>query len=62
MGRMLDECGIDIMLVGDSLGMVVLGFPDTTSVTMEHMVHHCAAVARGVKNTLIVADLPDRLL
>jgi 3-methyl-2-oxobutanoate hydroxymethyltransferase len=58
MGRLLDEGGIDIILVGDSLGMVVLGFPDTTFVTMEHMVHHCAAVARGVKNALIVGDLP----
>jgi len=56
--RLLDESGIDVILVGDSLGMVVLGFPDTTSVTMEHMVHHCAAVARGVKNALVVADLP----
>ena len=58
MGRLLDESGIDIILVGDSLGMVILGFPDTTSVTMEHMVHHCAAVARGVRNALVVADLP----
>ena len=58
MGRLLDEGGIDVILVGDSLGMVVLGFPDTTSVTMEHMVHHCAAVARGVKSGLVVADLP----
>jgi len=58
MARLLDESGVDVILVGDSLGMVVLGFPDTTSVTMEHVVHHCAAVARGAKNTLIVADLP----
>jgi 3-methyl-2-oxobutanoate hydroxymethyltransferase len=58
MARLLDESGVDVILVGDSLGMVVLGFPDTTSVTMEHMVHHCAAVARGVKTALIVADLP----
>ena len=58
MARLLDESGVDVILVGDSLGMVVLGFPDTTSVTMEHMVHHVAAVARGAKNTLIVADLP----
>jgi 3-methyl-2-oxobutanoate hydroxymethyltransferase len=56
--RLLDEGGIDVILVGDSLGMVVLGFPDTTSVTMEHMVHHCAAVCRGVKDALVVADLP----
>lgn len=58
MARLLEESGIDILLVGDSLGMVVLGFPDTTSVTMEHMLHHTAAVARGAKATLIVADLP----
>jgi 3-methyl-2-oxobutanoate hydroxymethyltransferase len=57
-GALLDESGIDIILVGDSLGMVVLGFPDTTSVTMEHMVHHYAAVGRGVKRALVVADLP----
>src|SRR5437763_16525245 len=56
--RLLDESGIDVILVGDSLGMVVLGFPDTTSVTMEHMLHHTAAVARGVRRALIVADLP----
>ena len=56
--RLLDESGIDILLVGDSLGMVVLGFPDTTHVTMEHMLHHTAAVARGVQRALIVADLP----
>src|ERR1700689_5534195 len=56
--RLLDESGIDVILVGDSLGMVVLGFPDTTSVTMEQMVHHCGAVSRGVKEALVVADLP----
>jgi 3-methyl-2-oxobutanoate hydroxymethyltransferase len=56
--RMLDEAGIDVILVGDSMGMVVLGFPDTTSVTMDDITRHCAAVARGVSNTLIVADLP----
>jgi 3-methyl-2-oxobutanoate hydroxymethyltransferase len=58
LARLLDESGVDIVLVGDSLGMVVLGFPDTTSVTMEHMMHHCEAVARGVKRALIVADMP----
>lgn len=56
--RLLDESGIDILLVGDSLGMVVLGFPDTTHVTMEHMLHHTAAVARGTQRALVVADLP----
>jgi 3-methyl-2-oxobutanoate hydroxymethyltransferase len=58
LARLLDECGIDIILVGDSLGMVVLGYPDTTSVTMDDMVHHCKAVARGVKQTPVVCDLP----
>lgn len=58
MARLLDEAGIDLLLVGDSLGMVVLGFPDTTHVTMEHMLHHAAAVARGNKNALVVGDLP----
>lgn len=57
MGRLLDSLGLDFLLVGDSLGMVVLGHPDTTSVTLEDMVHHTKAVARGVKETLLVADL-----
>jgi 3-methyl-2-oxobutanoate hydroxymethyltransferase len=56
--RLLDESGIDIILVGDSLGMVVLGYPDTTLVTMDDMLHHTRAVARGVKKALVVADLP----
>ena len=56
--RLLDEAGVDLLLVGDSLGMVVLGFPDTTHVTIEHMVHHTAAVARGAKQSLILGDLP----
>jgi 3-methyl-2-oxobutanoate hydroxymethyltransferase len=58
MGRLLDECGVDIILVGDSLGMVVLGYPDTTFVTMDEMIHHCRAVARAVKRAFLVADLP----
>jgi 3-methyl-2-oxobutanoate hydroxymethyltransferase len=58
MARLLDESGVDLVLVGDSLGMVVLGFPDTTKVTMEDMVHHCRAVVRGVKSAFVVADLP----
>ena len=57
-GKLLDEAGVDLILVGDSLGMVVLGFPDTTHVTMEHMLHHTAAVSRGVEKALVVGDLP----
>jgi 3-methyl-2-oxobutanoate hydroxymethyltransferase len=58
MARLLDESGVDIILVGDSLGMVVLGFDDTTEVTLDMMLHHTAAAARGVKKALLVADLP----
>src|SRR6266404_3347239 len=57
-GRLLDETGIDIVLVGDSLGMVVLGYEDTTRVTLDEMLHHTRAVARGVKDALLVADMP----
>src|SRR5437762_10662626 len=56
--RLLDETGIDIILVGDSLGMVVLGYRDTTSVTLEEMLHNTRAAARGVKQALLVADMP----
>ena len=52
--RLLDESGIDIILVGDSLGMVVLGYPDTTEVKFEEMLHHTRAAARGVKRALLV--------
>lgn len=54
----LDDCGIDILLVGDSLGNVIYGFDTTLPVTMEMMVAHTAAVARGRTNALVVADLP----
>jgi 3-methyl-2-oxobutanoate hydroxymethyltransferase len=56
--RLLDEAGVDVLLVGDSLGMVVLGFPDTTHVTLDHMLHHVAAVARAKPAALIIGDLP----
>jgi len=56
--RLLDESGIDIILVGDSVGMVVLGCEDTTSVTLDEMKHHTRAVARAVKHALLVVDLP----
>ena len=56
--RLLDESGIDIILVGDSVGMVVLGYEDTTPVTLEEIVHHTQAAARGVKRALLVADMP----
>lgn len=56
--RWLDEVGVDVLLVGDSLGMVVLGYPDTTHVTMGDMLRHTGAVARGARRALVVADLP----
>jgi len=56
--RLLDESGIEIILVGDSLGMVVLGYEDTTEVKLDAMVHHTRAAARGVKRALLVGDLP----
>lgn len=58
MTRLLDEAGIPLILVGDSVGMVVLGFQDTTSVTMEMMEHHVRAAARAKPHGLLVADLP----
>jgi 3-methyl-2-oxobutanoate hydroxymethyltransferase len=57
-GLLADEAGIDIVLVGDSLGMVVMGLDGTVEVNMEHMVHHIRAVTRGCKNPFIVGDMP----
>lgn len=56
--KVADAAGADIILVGDSLGMVVLGYPDTLSVTVEDMIHHTRAVVRGTKSALIVGDMP----
>lgn len=56
--KLIDEAGINSILVGDSLGNVILGYEDTISVTMEDMIHHSAAVARGAKNALVVCDMP----
>ena len=56
--RILDEAGIPILLVGDSLGNVVLGYPTTLPVTMEDVLHHASAVARGARQTLLVGDMP----
>lgn len=56
--KLLDEAGIPLILVGDSLGMVILGYPDTTHVTMEEMEHHLRAAARAKPNAVLVGDLP----
>lgn len=58
MTKLLDECGVPLLLVGDSLGMVVLGYPDTTHVTMAEMEHHVRAAARAKPNALLGGDLP----
>jgi len=56
--RLLDEAGLDVLLVGDSLGMVVLGYDSTLPVTLEDMIHHTRAVRRGTRRALVVADMP----
>jgi 3-methyl-2-oxobutanoate hydroxymethyltransferase len=56
--RILDEAGVDLLLVGDSLAMTVLGHPNTLSVTMEEMLHHTRAVARGAQHAMVLADMP----
>jgi 3-methyl-2-oxobutanoate hydroxymethyltransferase len=56
--RLVDEAGVDVVLVGDSLGMVVLGYENTLPVTIEEMLHHTRAVRRGVRRALLVADMP----
>ena len=56
--KLMDNAGINGILIGDSLGMTMLGYEDTLSVTMEDMIHHTACVARGAKNALVVADMP----
>src|SRR5689334_12181882 len=56
--KVADAAGADIILVGDSLAMVVLGYPDTLSVTVEDMLHHTRAVVRGTTSALVVGDMP----
>jgi 3-methyl-2-oxobutanoate hydroxymethyltransferase len=57
-GRIVDECGVDIVLVGDSLGQVVLGYDSTIPVTLDDMIHHAKAVRRGVTKGMLVVDMP----
>lgn len=56
--KLIDEAGVETILVGDSLGMVMLGYENTLQVTLEDMIHHCKAVSRGVKRALIIGDMP----
>ncbi|WP_202709216.1 3-methyl-2-oxobutanoate hydroxymethyltransferase [Sporosalibacterium faouarense] len=56
--KVLDDAGVDSILVGDSLGMVMLGYENTLQVTMDDMIHHCKAVSRGTKNAMVIGDMP----
>src|SRR5512137_456645 len=56
--RLADRAGVDVVLVGDSLGMVVQGLPNTLPVTLDEMIYHCRMVARGVQHAHVVADMP----
>jgi len=56
--KIMDECGVNAILIGDSLGMVMLGYENTLPVTMEDIIHHTAAVSRGAENAFVVADMP----
>ena len=56
--KLAEKCGVDLILVGDSLGMAVLGYKNTVPVTIEQSLHHCAAVVRGTENALVVGDMP----
>src|SRR5687768_780075 len=56
--RLVDEAGVDVILIGDSLGQVVLGHPSTLPVTVDDMIHHASAVRRGVRRGLVVVDMP----
>src|SRR5688572_12750129 len=58
LAAVMDGAGVDLVLVGDSLGMVVQGHATTLPVTVDHIVYHCAAVARGLSHALLVADMP----
>ncbi|MBM3149840.1 MAG: 3-methyl-2-oxobutanoate hydroxymethyltransferase, partial [Chloroflexi bacterium] len=56
--RLVDEAGVPLILVGDSLGMVLLGYDSTIPVTMDEMIHHTKAVVRGAKHALVIGDMP----